>query len=266
MRIEVSDVHAGYGRTPVLFGVSLEVPEGGITCVMGRNGVGKTTLLNAVMGLLPLQSGRVRMGGRDVGKLAPHHRARLGVAYVPQGHQVFPYLTVEENLQVVYERESRGRGVGSNGGWTGRFTRANRGPFGFRGRRNGSSGNGFHRALEDVFDLFPVLPDLLDRPAGLLSGGQAQQLAIARALVTRPRTLILDEPTEGIQPSIIQEIEDAIAELHRSTGMTILVVEQYVEMALRLAQSYVVMDRGEVVDGGETASADTAAFTDLLAV
>lgn len=266
MRIEVSDVHAGYGRTPVLFGVSLEVPEGGITCIMGRNGVGKTTLLNVVMGLLPLQSGQVRIDGRDVGRLAPHHRARLGIAYVPQGHQVFPHLTVEENLQVVYEREGRGRSGSNGGGRTGRRSRRGRIPLGYLSRRDGSPGNGFHQALEDVFDLFPVLPDLLDRPAGLLSGGQAQQLAIARALVTQPRTLILDEPTEGIQPSIIQEIEDAIAELHRSTGMTILVVEQYVEMALRLAQSYVVMDRGEVADRGETATADTAAFADLLTV
>lgn len=238
MRIDIEGLESGYGRAMVLFGVDLEVPEGRITCVMGRNGVGKTTLLNTIMGLLPLQAGRVSVGERDISTMAPHRRARLGVAYVPQGHQVFPHLTVKENLQVVQER--------THGG-----VRANNGPG---------------PAVERAFELFPVLPTLLERPAGLLSGGQAQQLAIARALVTEPATLILDEPTEGIQPSIVEEIEAAIVELHHATGMTILLVEQYVDMALRLAHHYAVLDRGMIVEAGETATADTSTFAELLAV
>jgi urea transport system ATP-binding protein len=232
MTLEVHDLHVAYGRTQVLFGIDLEVPAGSVTCVMGRNGVGKTTLLNAVMGLLPLRRGRVCFEGDDLARLAPYQRARRGIAYVPQGHQVFPHMTVRENLQVVQERTRAGRDEG----------------------------------LAEALDLFPVLPTLFDRPAGLLSGGQAQQLAIARGLVTRPRLLVLDEPTEGIQPSIILEIENAIGELHRSSGMTILVVEQYVELALRLAHNYVVIDRGEVIDRGATHDIDQARLGDLLAV
>jgi urea transport system ATP-binding protein len=232
MTLEVHDLHVAYGRTQVLFGIDLEVPAGSVTCVMGRNGVGKTTLLNAVMGLLPLRRGRVCFEGDDLARLAPYQRARRGIAYVPQGHQVFPHMTVRENLQVVQER-----------------TRA-----------------GSDEGLAEALDLFPVLRSLFDRPAGLLSGGQAQQLAIARGLVTRPRLLVLDEPTEGIQPSIILEIESAIGQLHRSSGMTILVVEQYVELALRLAHNYVVIDRGEVIDRGATHDIDQARLGDLLAV
>lgn len=232
MNLEVHDLHVSYGKTAVLFGVSLEVPDGSLVCLMGRNGVGKTTLLNAVMGLLPARAGRVLLDGRDVTRLPPYERARAGIGYVPQGHQVFPHLTVRENLRVVHER-SRG---------------ADR------------------TAVDEALDVFPALRALLDRPSGLLSGGQAQQLAIARALVTRPQLLVLDEPTEGIQPSIILEIEDAIAELHRSTGMSILLVEQYVEFALRLAERYAVMDGGRIVHAGATAAADIHAFADLLAV
>jgi len=230
--LEVVDVDVAYGRTQVLFGVSLDVPAGAVTCVMGRNGVGKTTLLNSVMGLLPLRSGSVRFEGEEIGRLAPHQRARRGIGYVPQGHQVFPNMTVRENLQVVWERTG-----------------------------SGSGGAGLDAALE----LFPVVKELYERPAGLLSGGQAQQLAIARGLVTRPRLLILDEPTEGIQPSIIDEIEAAITAL-AATGLTILVVEQYFELALRLAQHYVVLDRGEVVEAGATAAADQVTLAGMLAV
>jgi urea transport system ATP-binding protein len=158
--------------------------------------------------------------------------ARRGIGYVPQGHQVFPHLTAQENLQVVLERDRRGDPT----------------------------------AVDDALDVFPALRALLDRPAGLLSGGQAQQLAIARALVSRPKLLILDEPTEGIQPSIILEIEDAIARLHRETGVTILLVEQYVEFALRLAERYAVMEGGVIVGSGGTEGVDLAAFSDLLAV
>ena len=232
MRLEVDDVRVAYGRTEVLFGVSLDVPAGSLTCLMGRNGVGKTTLLNAVIGLLPLKAGRISIDGNDVAKLDPPRRARTGIGYVPQGHQVFPHLTTMENLRVVLERD----------------------------RRADPS------AIDGALDVFPALRSLLSRPAGLLSGGQAQQLAIARALVSRPKLLVLDEPTEGIQPSIILEIEDVIAALHKETGMTILLVEQYVEFALRLADGYAVMEGGLITHAGATAEVDPSTFADLLTV
>jgi urea transport system ATP-binding protein len=232
VNLEVADLGVAYGRTNVLAGVSLLVPEGSLVCLMGRNGVGKSTLVNAVMGLLPVRRGYVLVDGVDVTHRPPHVRARLGIGYVPQGHQVFPHLTTQENLDVVFERQ---RGLDRS-------------------------------AMDDALDIFPALRKLLRRPAGLLSGGQAQQLAIARALVTRPRLLLLDEPTEGIQPSIILEIEDAIARLHRETGMSILLIEQYVEFALRLAERYAVMEAGSIVAAGETATADRSQFADLLSV
>ncbi|MDP9404448.1 MAG: urea ABC transporter ATP-binding subunit UrtE [Actinomycetota bacterium] len=231
MRLELEDVRIAYGRAEVVFGVSLDVAHHSFTCLMGRNGVGKTTLLNGLMGVLPLKAGAIRLDGRDITRLSTPQRARAGIGYVPQGHQVFPYLTARENLAVVRDR----------------------------------AGRGDQSAVDDALDVFPALRKLLGRPAGLLSGGQAQQLAIARALVTRPQLLVLDEPTEGIQPSIILEIEDAISALH-SSGMTILLVEQYVEFALRLAQRYAVMDGGLIVRSGDTASIDVAGFSDLLAV
>jgi urea transport system ATP-binding protein len=232
VNLEVTDLEVCYGRTQVLFGASLSVPDGTLVCLMGRNGAGKTTLLNAIMGLLPARAGRVSLGGEDITRIQPWYRALAGIGYVPQGHQVFPQLSARENLQVVAERSP------------------SRDPA----------------ALDEALDVFPALRQLLDRPAGLLSGGQAKQLAIARALVTRPKLLILDEPTEGIQPSIIGEIEDAIAELHRSTGMAILLVEQYVEFAMRLAERFAVMEVGQIAHAGETATADPALFADLLTV
>jgi urea transport system ATP-binding protein len=232
VNLTIEDVHVAYGRTEVLHGVSLEVPDRTLVCLMGRNGEGKTTLLNAATGLLPVGSGRVLLDGEDITRMAPHARARAGIGYVPQGHQVFPQMTVRENLQVVLERDR----------------------------------SADRSALDEALDLFPAVATRLSRPAGLLSGGQAQQLSIARALVSRPQLLLLDEPTEGIQPSIIVEIEDTIAKLHRGTGMSILLVEQYVEFALRLAERYAVMEGGRIAHAGETATADPETFGALLAV
>jgi urea transport system ATP-binding protein len=232
VKLEIDEVRVAYGRTEVVFGVSLEVPDGSLTCLMGRNGVGKSTLLNAVMGLLPLKAGHIRIDDQDIAKLSAPKRARAGIGYVPQGHQVFPHLTAHENLLVILERDRA---------------------------RDGA-------AIDEALDVFPALRSLLGRPAGLLSGGQAQQLAIARALVSRPRLLVLDEPTEGIQPSIILEIEDAIARLHREMGMSILLVEQYVEFALRLADRYAVMEGGLITHAGDSDDVDMSDFADLLAV
>jgi len=230
--LTVEGVNGGYGRTQVLFGVSLEVPDDGLMCLMGRNGVGKTTLLNTIMGVLPPTGGRVLFDGRDITKLSPYKRVRAGIAYVPQGREGFPHLTVGENLTVVAEA-------------TGRSDRT---------------------AIDEALDLFPRLKPILGRRAGFLSGGQQQQLAIARALVRRPSLLLLDEPTEGIQPSIIIEIEEAIAQLSATQGLSILLVEQFVEFALRLADRYVVLDAGEVVAAGDTATMEDGVVRKLLAV
>ncbi len=230
--LTVDAITVAYGRSKVVNDVSIEVPAGSIVCLMGRNGVGKTTTLNAIVGLLPLVSGAIRFNGERIERKAPHKRIEGGIGYVPQGHQVFPRLTTEENLRVVLERN---RSMDP-------------------------------AAYDEALDLFPALATMLGRPAGLLSGGQAKQLAIARALLGRPELLILDEPTEGIQPSIIGEIEDAIVGLHATTGVSILLVEQYVEFALRLAEHYVVMEDGSVIDAGKTGDGDLERFSDLVTV
>ncbi|ROO83662.1 urea ABC transporter ATP-binding protein [Actinocorallia herbida] len=213
--LEVEGLEAAYGRARVLFGIDFAVDAGQLMCVMGRNGVGKTTLLNAVMGVLPPTAGKVVFDGRDVTRMKTHERVRLGMGYVPQGHETFPQLTVQENLQVTLE----------------------------------ATRHGDRKAVDEALEAFPRLVPLLKRKAGFLSGGQQQQLAIARALVTRPRMLILDEPTEGIQPNIVLEIEDAIERLHAS-GLAILLVEQYLELALRLADRFVILEGGLVVHAG----------------
>jgi urea transport system ATP-binding protein len=214
--LTVEGLDVAYGRAQVLFNVSLEVPPGALVCVMGRNGVGKTTLLHAVMGILSPRAGRILFQGNDITRTKTHDRVRLGLGYVPQGHGTFPQMTVAENLSVVLEASARSD----------------------------------RSVIDESLDLFPALVPLLKRKAGFLSGGQQQQLAIARALVTRPVMLLLDEPTEGIQPSVILEIEDTIERLHKQVGLPILLVEQYLDLALRLADQFVVLDAGEVVRAG----------------
>ena len=222
MSLAVESVDLSYGAAQILRDVTLEARPGEVTCLLGRNGVGKTSLLRAIAGRHPVRSGRVVWEGTDIARLSPDARARAGVAYVPQGREVFPLLSVRENLMTGYGTlPARDRNV-----------------------------------PDEVFELFPVLKDMLGRRGGDLSGGQQQQLAIARALVTRPRLLLLDEPTEGIQPSIIKDIGRAISYLRERGGMAILLVEQYFDFARDLADRFAVMDRGQIVASGSGAELD----------
>jgi urea transport system ATP-binding protein len=222
--LEIRGLNVAYGESQVLWDVSLDVPPGGVVCLMGRNGVGKTTLLKTVMGLLPARSGQILFDGTDLGRLRPEERVACGIGYVPQGREIFPNLTVAENLRVGY--------LG----------------------RPASAGNGksTQADIEQVFDLFPKLKDLLSRNGGVLSGGEQQQLAIARVLLARPKLLLMDEPTEGIQPNVILQIEDAIQRI-KERGIAVLLVEQYLEFAWRLAGSYAIMRKGAIVSSGSTA-------------
>jgi urea transport system ATP-binding protein len=214
--LSVEGVNLYYGASHTLHDVSITASKGKITCLLGRNGVGKTSLLRAIFGLKGISSGTIRWEERDITKLRPYERARLGLAMVPQGREIFPRLTVLENLKTGFACLPRGE-----------------------------------RAIPDeIYELFPVLKTMQGRRGGDLSGGQQQQLAIARALVTRPRLIILDEPTEGIQPSIIKDIERVIRKLAERGDMAILLVEQYFEFARNLADLYAVMDRGELVLSG----------------
>ncbi|MGE7417228.1 urea ABC transporter ATP-binding subunit UrtE [Methylobacterium tarhaniae] len=214
LSVETIDLH--YGAAQALRGVSLQAEPGKVTAVLGRNGVGKTSLMRAIVGQQPVSKGAVKLDGRDISRLAPYDRARQGIAFVPQGREIFPLLTVKENLETGFAPCKR----------RDRYVPA------------------------EIYDLFPVLKDMLGRRGGDLSGGQQQQLAIGRALVTRPRVLVLDEPTEGIQPSIIKDIGRAIDYLRGKGDMAIVLVEQYFEWARDLCDTYAVMDRGQVVEAG----------------
>jgi urea transport system ATP-binding protein len=233
--LRVENLDAAYGMSQVLWGVDLSVGPGEAAALLGRNGVGKSTLLRTILGLHPMSGGRVFLGGdngRDVTRLPPHQRARLGIGYVPQGREIFPQLTVEENLEV---------GL--------------------------AAGPRTARAIPDfVYELFPVLAEMKARKGGVLSGGQQQQLAIGRALVTRPRLLILDEPTEGVQPSIILQIEEALVRIRKELGVAVLLVEQYLELAWGFASTYFVMQKGRIVDHGRTADGDAQKVSRLLSV
>ncbi len=214
--LSVENLSLHYGAAQALRGVSVEAAVGEVTCVLGRNGVGKTSLLRAIAGHRPVSGGAIRFDGSDITFLQPYERAGLGIAYVPQGREIFPLLTVRENLETGFAPLKRAE----------------------------------RRLPGEIFELFPVLKSMLHRRGGDLSGGQQQQLAIARALVTRPRLLVLDEPTEGIQPSIIKDIGRAIDYLRGQKSMAILLVEQYFEFARDLADRFVVMERGEIVQKG----------------
>jgi urea transport system ATP-binding protein len=220
--LTVSAIDLHYGAAQALRRVSLTAAVGEVTCVLGRNGVGKTSLLRGIVGHQPISGGEISFDGKSLAGLRPEDRARLGIAYVPQGREIFPLLTVKENLETGFAP----------------LKRADR------------------HIPGELFDLFPVLKSMLGRRGGDLSGGQQQQLAIARALVTRPRLLVLDEPTEGIQPSIIKDIGRTITYLRERGDMAILLVEQYFDFARELADRWHVMDRGEVTLSGDRASMD----------
>ena len=217
MMLSISALQQYYGASHTLWDLDLHVPRGDCVCLMGRNGVGKTTLLKAIMGLLPVADGSIQFDGVELAKAKAESRAELGIGYVPQGREIFPLLTVEENLKT-----------------------------GLRAAHK----HGIKKVPDSIFEIFPVLKQMLKRRGGDLSGGQQQQLAIGRALVTRPGVLVLDEPTEGIQPSIIKDIGRAIDYLRQRGDMAIILVEQYFEFARDLCDEFAVMDRGQMVLSG----------------
>jgi urea transport system ATP-binding protein len=230
--LNVKSVNLHYGAAQALRNVSMHAQVGEVTCVLGRNGVGKTSLLDALAGQQPISGGSIEWEGEDITRLKPYERARRGIAYVPQGREIFPLLTVEENLKTGFAPLKRGD----------------------------------RDIPDDVFSLFPVLKDMLHRRGGDLSGGQQQQLAIGRALVMRPRLLLLDEPTEGIQPSIIKDIGRAITYLRSLGKIAIVLVEQYLDFASELGDRFEVMDRGAVVYSTWRAAMDEAALKRALAI
>ena len=229
--LSVDAIDLSYGASRCLRGVSLTAEPGRITCVLGRNGVGKSSLMRAILGLERIQGGRILWEGKDISGLPPSERARAGIGYVPQGREIFPFLTVQENLETALAAAPRGAKV-----------------------------------PEEVFALFPILKQVLRRRGGDLSGGQQQQLAIARALTAQPRLLILDEPTEGIQPNIIKDIARVIRLLAREKGFAVVLVEQYYEFARDLADRIAVMVRGEVALAGTVETLDDEAVRRLLTV
>ena len=230
--LSVQNVNLFYGAAQALRGVSLSANIGRVTCLLGRNGVGKTSLLRAIVGLQPIASGSIQWNGKEMSALSPHQRARAGFGYVPQGREIFQLLSVKENLQTGFAPLKR-----------------------------------MERSIpDDVFSLFPVLQTMLRRRGGDLSGGQQQQLAIGRALVMRPRLLLLDEPTEGIQPSIIKDIGRAIAYLRNLGGIALVLVEQYLDFARELGDHFAVMDRGAVVYACARADMDEGALRRAMAL
>ena len=232
--LQVSGINVYYGESHILRSVDLSIAPGEMVCLIGRNGVGKTTLLKTIMGLLEARTGMITYEDQPITKLSPDRRAKLGIAYVPQGREIIPRLTVEQNLILGAEARPRGR------------------------KRN-------EKIPEEIFELFPVLKSMLSRMGGDLSGGQQQQLAIARALMGNPRLLVLDEPTEGIQPSIILEIEAAVRRIIQSQGVSVLLVEQHLHF-VRQADKYYAMQKGGIVASGPTSELSQDVLQRFLAV
>ncbi len=221
--LRLDKVNVYYGESHILRDVSFAIEPGQVACLMGRNGVGKSTTLKAIMGLLPVRSGQIILGEGDITKEATDRRARRGLAYVPQGREILPHLTVRENLQL--------------GLWA---------------RATASNGTTEQAAFDEVYQLFPKLTQILERPGGVLSGGEQQQLAIGRAILSNPKVLLLDEPTEGIQPSVVDQIEDVIIGFKNARRFAIVLVEQGLHFAARLADAYIIMAKGAVVAAGKT--------------
>ena len=234
LMLRVSNLNVYYGESHILRDVDLSVPAGQMVCLIGRNGVGKTTLLKTIMGLLPARTGDIFFADKPVNRLTPDRRAKLGIGYVPQGREIIPRVSVKDNLLLGLEAKPQGR-------------------------------KGNESIPESIFELFPVLKTMLSRMGGDLSGGQQQQLAIARALMGKPRLLVLDEPTEGIQPSIILEIEAAVKRIIAETGISVLLVEQHLHF-VRQADRYYAMQKGGIVASGSTAELSKEIIQQFLAV
>ena len=230
--LKLSGINQFYGQSHTLWDLDIEIAQGECLCLMGRNGVGKTTLLNVLMGQLPVKSGQIEFDGQDISKFSVERRAEIGVGYVPQGRQIFPLLTVEENLKI-----------------------------GLPARRDNK-----RQIPDQVYELFPVLKEMKQRRGGDLSGGQQQQLAIGRALVLDPKLLILDEPTEGIQPNIVSEIGDIIRKLNRDIGLTVLLVEQKLPFARKVGDRFCLLDRGRRVADGLMADLNEGLIKEYLTV
>lgn len=226
--LTIKDMSAYYGESCVIHNLNLEVPDGRVVCLIGRNGVGKSTTLKSIMGLVKTPAGQIMLDGKDLIKMPTYDRVKQGIGYVPQGRDIFPQMTVQENLEL---------GLKAHGGG---------------------------QIPDYVYDLFPILPKFAKRNGGDLSGGQQQQLAIARALVLKPKILILDEPTEGIQPSIIEDIGDAIQKVNRELGITVFIVEQYLDFVLKISDELYIMEKGEVVLHNDTNAVSADEITRIM--
>jgi urea transport system ATP-binding protein len=231
--LELTDVTAGYGQTPVLLNINMNVDKGDMVCILGRNGVGKTTLLRSIIGLNKVKTGTIVFDADDITKAPTYKRSRYGIAYIPQGREIIPYLSVLDNLKL-----------------------------GLTANRNKKSAS----LMEEIFEFFPMMKQHLNRQGGLLSGGQQQQLAIARGLMSEPQMILLDEPTEGIQPSIVQEIEATLRRINTEKGITVMVVEQKIDFAKQLAQKFFMMEKGSVVAQGDTKELNDTLVHRYLAV
>lgn len=229
--LEIENLTACYGESNIIPGLTLSVPDKEIVCLVGRNGVGKSTTLKSIMGLVKTPQGSIKLAGEEIISKKTYERAALGIGYVPQGRDIFPQLTVQENLELGLEVN---KGKGTIG--------------------------------EEIFELFPIIKEFLHRKGGNLSGGQQQQLAIARALVSHPKLLILDEPTEGIQPSVIEDIASAIEKVNKQLGITVLIVEQYLDFVLGVSNHYYVLNKGEICLSGLTKEADAALIQSKMSI